>query len=180
MRFFDDDHIPLTLDAVTFKAEDTDEGGHTVAKLSLRVEPLTPALAEALDPELRAELFAEDTPRPKISALAWRVATSPQHLDCVLTDDADGTGVGAYRFADVELSEPQVKRTKDADTFALTVTATVGPLGREDLEYLVLRWLRQQRLVTFWDAQMPLPLEGVTAPIGRGRGRPASLRRAQA
>jgi len=152
MRFFDVPNVPCYLESVSFRAEKTPDQEITVADCAIRVQPLDAELAEALDPELRAELFAKSgEPRPKVTLLGWRLPLAKQHLDCaVLADQASG---GDFRLLDAEITQPRVRRTKDIDGFALVFYATVGPLGRDELEFLVLRWLRQQRFVTFTEAQ---------------------------
>jgi hypothetical protein len=170
MRLFDVDAVPLFLDAVSFRAEKTPDGDITVADLTLRVQPLHADLAEALDPELRAEIFTKNgEPRPKVTSLGWRLPVDRQHLHCAVL--ADQATLGDYELLNAEISDPRVRAEKGLDGFALVFYATVGPLGSDDLEFLVLRWLRTQRFVTFREAQGDLLSDAAEEPSDKPRGR---------
>ena len=54
----------------------------TVSDLTLRVQPLEPDMADALDPDLRPEIFQKNgEPKPKVTSLGW-------HLEIIVGDTA--------------------------------------------------------------------------------------------
>ena len=176
MRFFDTDRVGAYLDAVTLRLEKTKDTEHKVIDLTLRVQPFGSELAMSLHPDVRALLFTGDedgTPKPLLKAVELRMPDVPhQHIACeVLPED----GVSTFTLRDVEVSDPRVRTEKGVDGYALIFYATVGPVGRDELEYVV-NWYTQQRFLTFAEAQVPLDFDAddnnAPPPARRRRSRP--------
>lgn len=160
MRFFDVDMVGAYLDAVTLRLEKTKDSEQKVIDLTLRVQPFNADLAMALHPDVRALLFTGDSdgaPKPLLKAVELRMTDIPsQHIDCALLPEGDGVSV--FRLRDAELSDPRVRTEKGVDGYALIFHATIGPVGRDELEYVV-NWYTQARWLTFSEAQIPMDFE---------------------
>lgn len=177
MRFFDEDRIGCYLDAVNLRLEKSKDGEQKVIDLTLRTQPFTPELAGALHPDVRALLFTMNsaTPKPLLKAVALNLgAITKQHIDCHLLP----TGIeGGFTLLDAEISDLRVRTEKGIDGYALIFYATVGPVGRDELEY-VTAWYTQQRFLTFRESQSVLQFdnkaEGDTEAAKPRRGRKAA------
>jgi len=175
MRFFDVDRVGAYLDAVTLRLEKTKDTEHKVIDLTLRVQPFSADLANALHPEVRALLFTltDGTPKPLLKSVELRIADVPhQHIECALLPE---DSIGAFTLRDAEVSDPRVRTEKGVDGYALIFYATIGPVGRDELEYVV-NWYTQQRFVTFTEAQPVMDFDAAdppveSAPPRRGRRR---------
>jgi hypothetical protein len=177
MRFFDVDRVGAYLDAVTLRLEKTKDTEHKVIDLTLRVQPFGADLANALHPEVRALLFTltDATPKPLLKSVELRIADVPnQHIECALLPEDSG---GIFTLRDAEVSDPRVRTEKGVDGYALIFYATIGPVGRDELEYVV-NWYTQQRFLTFSEAQPVMDFEAAEAPAAsappRRRRRDAS------
>ena len=83
MRFFDDDKIGCYLDDIGHRVEKTKDGKEIrMVDLTLRVQPLTAELAQALDPDVRALLFnmGDALPKGKIKAIHFALVVPRQAL----------------------------------------------------------------------------------------------------
>ena len=154
MKLFDDvDRVGCYLDHIAHRVEKT-KGGDEVKMidLTLRVQPFTPDLAAALDPDVRALLFRLDDaePKPKIKALDFALTVPRQILRVYPVPEIDNGGMA---FDDVEISDPRARTEKNVDGFALVLYASLGPLTPDQLEF-VCEWLTEQRFVAF-DPQTP-------------------------
>lgn len=161
MRFFDTDRVGCYLDGVNLRLERTKDAEHKVIDLTLRVQPFTPELATALHPDVRALLFSmtEATPKPLLKSVELRLPNlAKQHLDCFTLPEEHLT-VGAFTLLDAEMSDPRVRTEKGVDGYALVFYATIGPVGKEELEY-VTNWYTQQRFVTFRESQAVMDFAG--------------------
>jgi hypothetical protein len=160
MRLFDGEtRIGCYLDGVNLRLERGPDTEHKVIDLTLRVQPFTAELAAALHPDVRALLFTmnDASPKPLLKSVELKLpALTKQHLDCYLLPDEDGTG--GFSLMHAEISDPRVRTEKGVDGYALVFYATVGPVGKDELEFAV-GWYTQQRFVSFTDAQGELPLD---------------------
>lgn len=164
MRFFDCD-VPVYLDAVTLRLDKKTED--KLVDLTLRVQPFDADLAEALHPDVRALLFTGTTPHPLVKAVELRVAVDTQHIECSQSADEP---IGLFTLREVEISDPRVRTEKGVDGLALVFYATLGPVGRDELEQIV-HWYTQVRYLTFNEAQAMLTFDAPPPPARRRRAR---------
>ena len=158
MRLFDTDRIGCYLDHIDHRIEKTSEGDEIkMIDLTLRVQPFTPELAVALDPDVRALLFTmtDAAPKPKIKALSFELTVPRQALAIYLMPESE---VGALALADIEISGLRARTEKGVDGFGLVFYASFEHSNSEELEYLC-EWLTQQRFLTFTAQQQALPFE---------------------
>ena len=175
MRFFDDDQVGCYLDHIDHRVEKTKDGKEIkMVDLTLRVQPFTPELAVALDPDVRALLFSlgDATPKPKLKAAHFALTVPKQQLTIAMVPELEGSIV----LADCDVSDVRARTEKGVDGFGLVFYVSYGPASPRDLEY-VCDWLTQQRFVTFVPQQPALDFVGADAPVEeapprRGRGRP--------
>lgn len=155
MRLFDEDGVGCYLDAIGHRVVKATNGiaEHKVVDLTLRVQPFTPELAVALDPDVRALLFSmtDATPKPKIRKLDFALTVPRQQLAIAAMPDLPER----ILFADCAVGRVRARTDKAADGFALVFTVSYGPASSRDLEY-VTDWLMQQRFVTFQPQQPAL------------------------
>jgi hypothetical protein len=162
MRLFDLDTVGCYLDAIDHRLEKTKDGTETkVIDLTLRVQPLTPELAAALDPDVRALLFTlgDARPKPKIKAVQFALTIPRQSLTVHRLPELDGSIV----FSDCEIGDVRARTEKGVDGLALIFYAAYGPASPRDLEY-VCDWHTQQRFVTFHPQAPTLDFAGADAP----------------
>jgi hypothetical protein len=182
MRLFDTDRVGCYLDGVNLRLEKTKDNEHKVIDLTLRVQPFTPELANALHPDVRALLFTMNsaTPKPLLKAVALNLADVPtQHIDAfLLPEETDAAG---FTLMDAEIGDLRVRTEKSVDGYALIFYATIGPVGKDELEY-VTNWYTQARFLTFREAQATMDFsakaEGDTEPRAPRRGRRAKAGKA--
>jgi hypothetical protein len=170
MRFFDEDHVGCYLDAIGHRVEKTKDGGEVkMVDLTLRVQPFTPALAVALDPDVRALLFnlTDGGPKPKIKALHFQLTCPRQAVTVHLVPDVDA---GAIHFVDVEITDVRARTEKGVDGYGLVFYASLGPVSAQELEY-VCDWYTQQRFVTFHPQEPVLNFDAAPEPAETGTPR---------
>jgi hypothetical protein len=165
MRFFDNDGIGCYCDDIGHRLEKTKDGKEIkIVDLTLRVQPFTPELAVALDPDVRALLFtlSDATPKPKLKAVHFALTVPRQQLAIApLPEIADG-----LVLYDCVVTRVRARTEKGVDGFALVFHVAYGPASPRELEY-VCDWLTQQRFVTFQPQQPALDFAGkdeTTAP----------------
>lgn len=158
MRFFDDDKVGCYLDDIGHRVEKTDGKEIKMVDLTLRVQPLTAELAAALDPDVRALLFTmgDAMPKSKLAAIHFNLPAENQDLTVQLIPESDE---GAIHILDVEISKPRARVEKGVDGFGFVFYASFGPVGRDELEYLV-GWHTQQRFITFHPHEPALNFKG--------------------
>lgn len=162
MRFFDADAVGVYLDAVTLRLEKTKDSEDKVIDLTLRVQPFTPDLAVAVHPDVRALLFtlSDATPKPLIKSTELRLASDRQRVTCSLFPEEQNP---RFIFRHVEISDPRVRTEKGVDGYALIFYATIGPLDRDQLEYIV-SWYTEQRFLSFEEEQPALEFDPLPTP----------------
>jgi hypothetical protein len=146
MRLFDDDQVGVYLDAIDHYVDRQSDGETKMVKLTLRVQPFTPALAVSFDPDVRALLFSlgDATPKPKIKALHLALTVPRQMLAIYALPEAERGLV----LTDCEITGCRARTEKGVDGFALVFSVSYGPASPDELEY-VCAWLTDQRFVTF-------------------------------
>ena len=167
MRVFDDDKIGCYLDDIGHRVEKTKDGKEIrMVDLTLRVQPLTAELAQALDPDVRALLFnmGDALPKGKIKAIHFALVVPRQALTVRLVPESDDA---ALLIPDVEISDVRARVEKGVDGYALVFYASFGPVSARDLEYLCT-WHTQQRFVTFHPQEPALNFEGAAEPATTG------------
>lgn len=167
MRFFDEDKIGCYLDDIGHRVEKTKDGKEIrMVDLTLRVQPLTAELAQALDPDVRALLFnlGDALPKGKIKAIHFALVVPRQALTVRLVPESDEA---ALLIPDVELTDVRARVEKGVDGYALVFYASFGPVSAKDLEYLC-SWHTQQRFVTFHPQEPALNFEGAAEPATAG------------
>jgi len=159
MRLLTDEHVGVYLDAIGHRVETGKESDTRWIDLTLRIQPLTPALAGQIAADVRALLFGmlDAEPRSTVKALEFALAVPAQTLRVRLIPDLAlaEMAVGEYAFPDCEIGRLRARTHKDVDGYALTFRASFANPSARDLEY-VNAWLTEQRFVTFLAAQPDL------------------------
>jgi len=175
MRLFDDDKVGCYLDAIRHRLVKQKNGDEVkMIDLTLRVQPFTPGLAVALDPDVRALLFSlgDATPKPKLAAVHFALTVPRQQLHIGLLPEMAEQIV----LCDCDISRVRVRTEKGVDGFGLVFYVSYGPPSARELEY-VCDWHTQQRFVTFNPQQRALALEPAAAPAETPPEPPAAPRR---
>jgi len=146
MRLFDVDKVGCYLDDIGHRVETQDDLEIKMVDLTLRVQPLTPELAAALDPDVRALLFkmSSGDPKPKIKSIEFKLTVDRQILEVFHLPEA---GVPQIAFSDVEISSVRARTEKGVDGFGLVFYASFGPVSKDELDY-ICTWYTQQRFLT--------------------------------
>ena len=155
MRLFDDDKVGCYLDDIGHRIEKTKDGKEiAMVDLTLRVQPFTAELATSLDPDVRALLFRmnDGEPKDKIKSIHFALTIPNQNIAIYLVPDGQGPIADQFLaerlIPDVEISGLRARKEKGVDGFGLVFYASFGPVGKDELEYIVA-WYTQQRFVTF-------------------------------
>ena len=180
MRFFDADNVGAYLADIGHRVEKTKDGKEIrMVDLTLRVQPLTVDLAQALDGDVRALLFnlGDALPKGKIKAIHFALNVPRQAITVRLVPEVYEA---ALVIPDVEVSDVRARVEKGVDGYALVFYASFGPVSARDLEY-VCSWHTQQRFVTFHPQEPALDFSG-TAPEAAAAptGGPRRVARAKA
>ena len=168
MRFFDEDHVGCYLDAIGHRVEKTKNGETKLIDLTLRVQPFTPQLAIALNPDVRSLIFTMGSgdPKPLIKKCEFAFAVPKQRLVVRLLPEQQLGDAGALSLFAVDITKPRVRTEKDVDGFAFICRLTVAALGSHELEF-VQAWHTEQRFVTFQPEQPALDFAGAGASHAR-------------
>src|SRR5262245_8923758 len=168
MRLFDVDKVGCYLDGIGHRVEKIDDEEVKMIDLTLRVQPLTPELAAALDRDVRALLFAGTEPKPKIKTLEFKLTVERQLARVYLLPEAGHEAQIA--FTDVEISSVRARTEKGVDGFGLVFYASFGPVGKDELEY-ICNWYTQERFISFEpnDPSLDLREDHTPPPPRRGR-----------
>lgn len=147
MRFFDRDDVGCYLDHIGVRTETVEGKEIKYVDLTLRVQPFTVELSAAVDPDVRAALFnlGDATPKKKLKTVAFNLTVPRQSLAIRLTPEQT---IGGLFIPDVEITDPRARTEKGVDGFGFVFYASFGPVGRDELEYLVA-WHTHQRFITF-------------------------------
>jgi hypothetical protein len=159
MRFFDEDAIGCYLDDIGHRVEKTRDGKEIkVVDLTLRVQPFTVELAAAVDADVRSLLFtmSEALPKQKLKAIHFNL---PVPRQAIVVQIAPGETIGAIMLADAEITGPRARVEKGVDGYGFVFYASFGPVGRDQLDYLVA-WHTQQRFLTFHPQEPVLDFVG--------------------
>jgi len=177
MRLFDSDHVGCYLDTIGHRVERTKEGIETkMIDLTLRVQPLTPELASALDPDVRALLFTlgQAEPKPKIQAVHFALTVPRQQIAIRALPEVEHGLV----LADCEIDGVRARTERGVDGYALVFYVSYGPASPAELEY-VCDWLTQQRFLTFEPQAPALDFGAKPEPDEPPAPAPPSRRRAR-
>lgn len=162
MRLFDEDRIGCYLDHIGHRVEKASDGEpRAMIDLTLRVQPFTPELAGAFDPDVRALLFtlSDATPKPKIKSLAFKLTIPRQLIEICAAPDVT---LGSLALSEVEISDVRARTEKGVDGYALVFAASFEHTNSAELEY-VCDWLTGQRFLTFTSQQRTLDFEAAGA-----------------
>jgi hypothetical protein len=140
--------------------------------LTLRVQPFTHALALTLEADVTAELFrlGDGSQKEIVKAIEFAIAVPNQRILIYAVPDIPDPSMV---LIDAEISGVRARTQKDVDGYALVFYVSVGPVARDQLDY-VCRWHSEQRFCTFEKQQPVLDFEVNEAP------RPPRRRRSSA
>jgi len=175
MRFFEHDNVGCYLDGIDHRVENTKDGRELhMVDLTLRVQPFTAELAAAVDPDVRALLFnlGDGEPKHKLKAAQFDLRVTRQQIVVCLMPESP---TGAIVLSDVEVTQPRARTEKGVDGFGFVFYASFGPIGSDELDYLVA-WHTQQRFLTFTPQQPALDFAGAAEGDVESAPRPARRR----
>jgi hypothetical protein len=125
--------------------------------LTLRVQPFTSELANALDLDAHAVLFRLNDASQKeiVKAIEFAIAVPNQRMMIFAVPDIPDASLVLH---DAEISSVRARTQKDVDGYALIFYASVGPIEPDQLDY-ICRWHTEQRFITFEKQQAALDFE---------------------
>lgn len=159
MRLFDIAKVGCYCDGVTHSLEKRRGEDVKVLTLALKVAPFDSKLATTMPDGVKATLFKLTTGDPKetVRRADFALGVERQQLHVFASSDtADAT-----RMLDqVRIHGVYAVMQKDRNGFDLKFKATMGPVGRDELEF-IQSWLLTQKFVTFDVAEPSLEFETV-------------------
>src|SRR5262249_33496062 len=162
MKFCDLPKIGIYCDTYTPATETRREDEVKVVRLTLRIQPLTPELAQAIEPYMRKTLFkpgqAHPDPTPQVHEITFNFNTPRQLLKIFASKDSPTATIA---FDQVHIGRLRARLQKDVEGWALLFKATFGPCGPADLAY-VNEWYGTQRFITFTPAEGDLDFGDAT------------------
>lgn len=161
-RLFNVAKIGVFLDGYTPGTEKRREEDVKVIHLSLRVQPFDVKHAIAIDDGLangtniRGALFnlSTDEPKPHVERVGLNLGCPPQLLRIYEAPDATEARLALLQ---VKIGGAYARRQKNVNGWAFCFRATVGPLGRDELESLH-HWFLHQKFVEFEEAEPSIDL----------------------
>lgn len=164
MTFCELDKLSLICDTFTPGTEMRREDEVKIVTLVLRIDPLTPRIAEAIDPTLRRLLFkaaktrkpSDIEPAPLLREVLIALPLPRQLLTVYATRDSPQPSIA---FDQVKIGRVRARLDTKAARWFLKVKATFGPCGPNDLAF-VQEWFETERFVTFTPAEGLLEFEG--------------------
>jgi hypothetical protein len=135
----------------------------SVVTLTLRVQPFDAKLASALDQgvggdsNIKATVFSLNTaePKPNFTRHDFTLGLPRQNLTPFASPD---TNESRLLLGQARISGTYVRTQKDMNALAFVLKATLGPVGRDELEF-IHAWHRTQKFVTFEEAEHALEFE---------------------
>lgn len=178
-KLFSVNKIGLFLDSYSPATEKRRDEDVKVLVLTLRVQPFDAKLATAIDDGLgddsavRASLFklAHPDPKPHIERLNFSLACPRQNLTIYASPDTDEARITLLQ---AKISGCYARTQKDVAGFAFVFKATIGPVGRDELEY-VHAWVGTQRFVAFEESEPALDFDDM-GDAGEGADEMAGAR----
>lgn len=134
-----------------------------VLKLTLRLQPFDAKLARAIDDgvggdsNVRATLFKlnDAEAKPHLDRVDFALGCQRQNLIVFASKDTDASRI---MFEQAKISGTYARTEKGVNDYAFVLTATFGPVGRDQLEY-IHDWHLGQRAVTFEESEPLLETE---------------------
>ena len=154
-----------------------------VLTLTLRLQPMDAKIATAIDDGLgddsgvKAGLFklSSGDPKPHIKRLDFRLDCPRQNLIIFASPD---TVESRIALTQAKISGTYARTQKDMDGYAFVFKASVGPVGREEQEF-IHEWMLTQRFVTFEESEPSIEFgsdeDGDPDEQLDGGGRPAPM-----
>lgn len=185
-RLFSVPKIPLFLDDYKPGTEKRRGDDVPIVTLTLRVQPFDATLATAIDDGLggdsgvKAALFrlTDAQPKPHLDRVNLSLGCPRQNLEIFASSDTETPRLSLLQC---KISGTYARRQKDIDGYAFVFRASVGPVGREELEF-VHRWFLSQRAVSFEASEPSMEFdeedddeEVVVGPAVDGRSRPVPM-----
>jgi hypothetical protein len=152
-RLFSVPKVGLFLDSYAPSIEKRRGEEVKVLTLTLRLQPLDAKIATAIDDGLgddsgvKAGLFklSNGEPKPHIKRLDFRLDCPRQNLIVYSTPD---TARARMALTQAKITGTYARTQKDLNGYAFVFKASLGPVGRDEQEF-IHEWLLTQRFVTF-------------------------------
>lgn len=162
-RMFDVPKVGLFLDKYIPSMEKRRDGEVKILTLTLRVQPFDAKLALAIDDgvgeesNVRPTLFKLNHPDPKPHLRRVNFALGCPRQDMVIFASSD-TVESRITFQQVRIGGTYARTEKNVNGYAFVFTASLGPVGRAEQEY-IHEWMLSQRFVTFEESEPSLEFE---------------------
>jgi hypothetical protein len=162
-RLFSVSKVGLFLDSYKGATEKRKQGEVKVVVMQLRVQPFDAKLAATIDDgvgdesNVRATLFKLNHPDPKahLDRVNFALGCPRQILSIFASPDTEEARLA---FDQVKISGTYARTEKGVNGYAFVFTATYGPAGRDELEF-IQHWLHTQHFVTFDESEPLLGFE---------------------
>lgn len=159
-RLFATAKVPLYLETIIHGTEKRRGEDVKIVTLVLRVQPFGPELAASLDEGVQAShgvkplLFSLNKAEQKSVVRRLDVALGCPRQQLLVFASSD-TVKESIAFEQVKIGGTYARTQKDAEGYAFVFRASVGPLGRRELEF-IQDWHLGTRFVTFQQAEPSL------------------------
>jgi hypothetical protein len=154
MTFCDGLKLGLFCDTFNPATEKRRDDEVKVVRLTLRVQPLTPEVAAAIDPIVRRTLFKQQhpDPTPYMHEVTFTLDVPRQLLKVFAARDSPKPSIA---FDQVHIGRLRTRLEKAVEGWALIFKVTFGPCSAAELAY-VQEWYGTQRFVVFSPAEAEL------------------------
>lgn len=164
-RLFNVPKVGLFLDKYVPSMEKRRDGEVKILTLTLRVQPFDAKLALALDDgvgedsNVRPTLFKLNHPDPKphLQRVNFAIGCPRQNMAIFASSDTQNARI---LFQQVRIGGTYARTEKNVNGYAFVFQASLGPVGRQEQEY-IHEWMLSQRFVTFEESEPSLEFEAV-------------------
>ncbi len=167
-RLFAVGKIPVFLDNYTPGTERRRGETVKVLKLTMRVQPFDSKLASAIDDGINDDAGVKDAlfkasngePKKHRNRVNFSMGCTQQNLIIYASSD---TETSRMAFTQCRIGGEYARTSKDVNAYAFVFTATFGPVGRDEMEF-VHAWMGTQRSVTFEESEEQIDFDADAEP----------------
>ena len=154
--------IPMIIQRAALKREIDGNESHSVADLSLLIEPFGHGLAGELGAHIQAHLFTDDAMRPEVEKATLGLRVPDQRV--IVASAPDAPTLAELKSVSIGSLIVSRRETEDRAWYRAVIEARIDLRERAVREFL-FHHFGELRVFTFMDEQMAMPFDGHHATL---------------